>query len=399
MEKSLPYKRLSSFYLFYFATVGIFLPYSALFLQHLNFDPQSIGELIAITMATKIIAPNVLGWLADHTGRYLTLVRIGCLLAAVFFAGILWGQSYAWVALVLAAFSFFWNAVLPSMEAITLGNLGKHAHRYSQIRLWGSIGFIGGVIIAGKLFEAYGIQLLPYTLLVLFASIGLIVLVIPAPTITHPTTATGSFYTTLRQPVVIVMFVCFFLMQFSHGPFYAFFTIYLESHDYPHNVIGMLWALGVIAEILAFMLMGRLMQYFSLKALLLSSFAITALRWLLVGWFVDSLPIMILTQLMHAASFGVYHAVSIQLIRIHFPDQQQARAQALYSSVSFGLGGSLGTWLSGNTWGLSMGESLTYLWAASACLLAVWIGWLGLRDVQNPQTTVLDTKSVPPVEE
>ena len=62
----MPYWRLSGFYLFYFATLGALLPYWGLYLKSLGFDARAIGSLIAIIMATKIVAPNVWGWIADH---------------------------------------------------------------------------------------------------------------------------------------------------------------------------------------------------------------------------------------------------------------------------------------------------------------------------------------------
>ena len=108
---SIPYYwRLSGFYFFYFGSVGALVPYWSLYLHHLGFDAKTIGELIAIVMATKIIAPNLWGWLAAHTGYHVTLVRISSLLAMICFAGVLLRQDYLWLVMVMVTFSFFWNA-------------------------------------------------------------------------------------------------------------------------------------------------------------------------------------------------------------------------------------------------------------------------------------------------
>ncbi|MBA2491005.1 MAG: MFS transporter, partial [Gammaproteobacteria bacterium] len=112
-----PPVRLSGFYFFYFASVGAFLPFWGLYLEDLAFSPAQIGELMAATMGTRIVAPMVWGWIADHTGRRLRVIRVASLLAAVIFSATLVVTGFGWMMLVLAAFSFFWNATLPQFEA------------------------------------------------------------------------------------------------------------------------------------------------------------------------------------------------------------------------------------------------------------------------------------------
>ncbi|HKJ22535.1 MAG TPA: MFS transporter, partial [Gammaproteobacteria bacterium] len=169
----MPYWRLSAFYLFYFASLGALLPYWALYLTSLGFGPTAIGELMAAVMGTKIVAPNVWGWIADHTGRRMPVVRIACLAAAVTFAGVLWGHGYGWLMGVMLVFSFFWNAALPQVEATTLSHLGDNTHRYSIVRLWGSVGFILTVAALGELLERFSPAYIPVVILGLMAGIWL----------------------------------------------------------------------------------------------------------------------------------------------------------------------------------------------------------------------------------
>jgi PPP family 3-phenylpropionic acid transporter len=163
-------------------------------------------------------------------------------------------------------------------------------------------------------------------------------------------------------------------MQASHGPYYTFYSIYLEDYGYRRDLIGQLWALGVIAEVGAFLVMHRLLMRFRLRHLLIISLGLTGVRWLLIGYYVESLPILLFAQLMHAASFGMYHGVMMQSIRQIFADRHQGRAQALYSSLSFGAGGAVGSLVSGYTWE-SAGAQVSYLWAVLICGVAVWISW------------------------
>ncbi len=373
-DNAAPYWRLSGFYFFYFAALGALLPYWGLYLQSLGFGAREIGELIAILMATKIVAPNIWGWIADRTGRRMMIVRLGSLLAVITFAGVLLGSTYWWLAFVICLFSFFWNATLPQFEATTMTHLGESTHRYSIIRLWGSVGFIITVVLVGPLLEAQGIDLLPLVLIVLFAAIWCSSLIVPERAAGHLPLDHEPLRNVLCQPTVVALLLICFLVQMSHGPYYTFYTIYLDDYGYSRSMIGQLWALGVVAEIGAFLVMHRLIPRFGVRGLLLVALALTTLRWLLVAWWVESLAVILFAQLLHAFSFGVFHAVAISLIHQYFVGRHQGRGQALYSSLSFGAGGAIGSLYSGYTWEW-LGPTATYCLAAMASFLAFCIAW------------------------
>ncbi|MDX1609785.1 MAG: MFS transporter, partial [Halofilum sp. (in: g-proteobacteria)] len=107
-----PYWRLSAFYLLFFATLGALLPYWSLYLRELGHSPGEIGSLMAIIAATKIVAPNLWGWVADRRGERMPVVRFGAGMAFVLFLGVFLAQGFWWLAAVMALFTFFWNAAL-----------------------------------------------------------------------------------------------------------------------------------------------------------------------------------------------------------------------------------------------------------------------------------------------
>lgn len=374
----MPYWRLSAFYLFYFASIGAMVPYWSLYLQSLDFGPRQIGELIAVSMATKVISPNIWGWIADRSGRRMLIVRLGSLAAAISFAGVLFGNSYWWLMTVMLAFSFFWNACLPQFEATTMNHLGDEPHRYSGVRLWGSVGFIIAVAALGPLLEQ-GTELLPPIMLALVGCIWLASLLVPEQAAAHLPLDHAPLREVLRRPAVAALLLVCFLAQASHGPYYTFFTVYLEGHGYTRSLIGQLWALGVIAEVGVFLLMHRLVPRFGLRRLMLAALGLTVLRWLLIGGFPDALGLLIAAQALHAASFGIYHAVAIQLIHRHFVGRHQGRGQALYSSLSFGAGGALGALFSGYAWD-GLGGTTTFVLAAATALLGLIVAFYWLHD-------------------
>ncbi len=373
------YLRLSGFYLFYFATLGVFVPYWSLYLQSLGFEPSRIGELTAITLATKVVAPNVWGWIGDSMGRRMAIVRLACLAGGLCFAGVyLARDSFAGLALVMLLFSFFWNAALPQFEVNTLNHLGREVHRYSSIRLWGSVGFIVMAVLVGALLQHLGVGIVPMVLLGLFAALWLNSIMVPEHAIGYRRLEHESITRVLRQPRIMVFFLVCFLIQASHGPYYAFFSIYLQERGYSRDLIGGLWGLAVTAEVGVFLLMPWLLPRFGGRRLILVTLALTSLRWLLIGGFAANLPLLLLAQTLHAFSFGVYHAVAISLIHRFFTGPHQGRGQALYSSLSFGAGGALGSLAAGYLW-TSLGAEMTYVLAGGLSAFGLLVAAWGLR--------------------
>ncbi len=368
MVQGVPYYRLSAFYLFYFASIGIFVPYWSVYLQSLDFTPVQIGELFAIPLATKIYAPYLWGWLADRYGKHLEIIRWTALAALVAFGFVISSRSFFALALTLSIYSFFWHAALPQFEAVTLNHLGDQRARYSRIRLWGSVGFIVAVTGLGYWLEHRGIGIVPLVLLVTLGGIWLSSLLIP-PVVEsgHPQQHLSAMRQ-LRQPAVWGFLLACFLMQASHGPYYTFLSIYLKDHGYSSTAIGQLWALGVVAEIGVFLVMHDWLVKVGAVRLFQLSIVITAVRWVLLAEFVDSLPILLLTQTLHAASYGLFHASAIELVNQFFPGRLQGRGQALYASLSFGLGNAAGSLAAGHLWTASS-PGMTYLAAAITCML------------------------------
>jgi len=369
---ALPYWRLSSFYLFYFALLGSTAPFLALYFDHLGVNAARIGELVAIPMLMRCVAPNIWGWLGDYTGRRLAIVRFGAICTLLTFSLIFIDKSYAWLAMVMALHAFFWHAVLPQFEVITLAHLSGQASRYSQIRLWGSIGFIITVVLLGRLFEWLSLDIYPVALVLIMAGIILASFWVPnAQPLQGARVAGEGFLRQLRNPGVLAFYICVGLMQVSHGPYYTFLTLHLEHLGYSRGLIGMLWAVGVVAEVLVFLLMSRILARFSVRRVLLASFLLAALRWLLLGSLAEFLWVLLFAQVLHAATFGSFHAAAIHFVQRSFGPRQQGQGQALYAALA-GTGGALGALYSGYSWN-ALGASWTFSLASLAAFAAAVI--------------------------
>lgn len=375
---ALPYWRLSGFYFWYFALLGGLYPYWSLYLDARGLSAEQIGATLAIPLVTKVFAPNLWSWLADASGWRLGIIRLGAVLATMCFAGIFFADTMPGLALVMAGYSFFWNAVLPQHEVITLGFLGARPERYSAIRLWGSVGFIAAVGVSGYAFEVGGIALFPAVGLSLLLAILLSSLLIPRPVTVPAARHPEPMLAVVRQPVVLAFLGAGVLLQAAHGAYYSFFSLHLQHLGYGRTAIGLLWSVGVVAEVLIFAVMHRVLLRFGVRTLLLASLALAALRWWLIGHYSAALVVLVCAQTLHAFTFGTYHAAGVETVRRLFADSGQAGGQALYGAVSFGLGGALGSWLAGQLW--RFGAAQVFDLAALLCLLALALCWYGFRD-------------------
>jgi PPP family 3-phenylpropionic acid transporter len=377
----MPYWRLSGFYFFYFATLGALVPYWGLYLKSIGFAPVDIGVLMALLMLSRIVAPLIWAWIADHNTQRMRVVRIAALITVIAFSGVFFGTGFWWLAGVMVVFSFFWNASLPLLEVITMNHSGGHAGAYGRVRLWGSLGFIASVLALGPVIDVRGPWWVLPSLLTLMGGIWLSSQLLPESDVQAPTLHAGRLRDVLRRPEVAAFLLACFLMQASHGPYYTFYSIYLEANGYSKTLIGVLWAFAVVCEIGVFLVMRRLLRYLALRIVLLLSFALAALRWLLIGHYPESLSVLIIAQVLHAATFGSFHASAIQMVYRFFTGRHQHRGQAIYGSASFGLGGAVGSFYSGHTWA-TLGPTISFDIAALLAGLAFVVALLLLRERQ-----------------
>lgn len=364
------HNRLSRFYFIYYFFVGAFVPYWGLYLQSEKFTATDIGILMSLFQISRIFAPNFWGWLADHTGKRVRWIRLTAFLGLCGFTAVFWAHGFFWLFFVMAALSLFTSSTLPLAESLTLAHLATTNGHYSRIRMWGSLGFIVAAVVLGFLIDEAGISSLLWFLLAVQISLFVLTYTLPEPVVAPHEHDHFSIWQVIRQPNVVALLLGCSLMVTAHGVLYNFYSIYLSEHGYSKGTIGLLWSVGVICEIGIFMLMPRIMARFTLKAILLASLALAVIRFALIGVAVDSLWMIVFAQTLHAATFGSFHAASVEVVTQFFKGRHQAKGQAIYNSVAYGVGGTIG--------GVAGGYALQYLGGQQTFILAAGFPLLGL---------------------
>jgi len=368
--------RLSAWYFWYFAFIGAFLPYFALYLQSIGFSAGRIAVLMSLGQLMRLLAPLLWSWLADSRGRRVRIVVASTAASLASFSVVFLTQDFVGLLVGMAILHFFWSASLPLVEALTLGHLAAAPERYGRIRLWGSVGFIATVMGVGLLLDSAPIkaQLWVSWALLLGTLASALTLTEAAG---RPGPPAGPIMDVLRQRKVAFLLGAGLFMTAAHGALYVFYSIHLVAQGYGKTLVGLLWTLGVVAEILVFLLMPRISRQASMRDILLACFALAVLRFLLIGWAADLIAVLVLAQLLHGASFGAHHAATMAALNRWFVAGQQARAQALYGSVAYGAGGLGGALLAGALWEKA-GAGVTFSAASALALCGLVLVWRGV---------------------
>lgn len=368
--------RLGGYYFFYYATVGAFMPYWSPYLEARGFTATEIGIAYAFAGISRATMPFLWGWLGDHSGRRIHLVRITSVASLALFLLIPFVDGVWAITAAMLAYNLFWQALLSQFETVSMVHLAKTGGDYSRVRLWGSVGFVVSVLSLGPLLDLWGILPLPWLVGVLFAGMAASSYLVPeTAAVPHdPAVPLARIGSVIKRPEVIALLIACLCSQMSFAPYYNFFTLFLERHGHARSLAGALWAIAVVAEIVLFVYMSRLIARFGARQLLIAALAATVLRWLLTVALADSFAALVVIQMSHALTFGAYHACAMHYVFRLFPVRLQGRGQAIYNASAYGIGGSLGSLGAGAIWDHVRPEA-TFLIAALIALIGTWIVW------------------------
>ncbi|MDJ0818259.1 MAG: MFS transporter [Desulfobacterales bacterium] len=361
---------ISSQYFIYFGVLGIFLPYFNLYCYHLNFSGPQIGMLSALRSLAMVVFPLFWGSLADRF-RIRKPIYIACTFLSTSICFFYLRYTEFWPMLIISAFyGIFYAPIISFLEAVTMDVLGKEKKSYGRIRAWGSISFIAVVLVLGKIIDWYSIEIIIPLILagsIVFAAISIR---IPAVTAERKEVLKPNARSLLNRRVVLFLF-CAFLMLISHGAYYGFFSIHLEKLGFGSTFIGITWALASTAEILVMIKSDRIFSRFSLENVLFFSFLVAAARWLVL-FLTDSAAVILLSQVLHAVTYGAFHMASILYIDRLAPDQAKTLGQAVNNALTYGLGLMVGFFINGYVYEIT-GSHTLFLMSA---LIAVSGGML-----------------------
>ena len=332
-------------YFLYFGVLGIFLPYFNLYCYNLGFSGLQIGVLSGLRSVAMVIFPLIWGMLADRLNLRRPIYILCNFVSTAVWVMFLFTAEF-WPMLIITVFyGMFYAPIISFLEAVTMDVLGAEKKSYGRIRAWGSISFIVMVLVLGKIIDLYSVDII--LVLILAGSLMLAAISVGIPAIQAPkrdllTPGAGS----LLEKRVIVFLFCAFLMLVSHGAYYGFFSIHLADLGFGSTFIGITWALGSTAEILVMIKSDKIFSRFSLENVLFFSFLVAAFRWIIL-FFAESATVILLSQILHAVTYGTFHMASILYIDRLAPEKAKTLGQAVNNALTYGLGLMVGFFANG----------------------------------------------------
>ncbi len=360
----------------YFAHIGFFNPYLPLWLKHLGLPIVVISLLASVQSFTRVFAPYIWGALSDHTGERVRLLRFSAAVALTVSAGLWVDGGPGWVGLVLLVLFTHTSSMMSLTEAAMAHLVAGDWGRYGRIRLWGSIGFMLTVFLAGAWFEHFGMGHFPGWTGVTLAAVLACTLWLPdarEPPAAGPARR-EPIAPVLRRPAVRWFFASLLFHVMAHFAVYGFFSLYLDARGYSKAMIGLLWAVSVLVEILWFFWQGRLIGHWPMPRWLVVCGAATAVRMALTGGAAQWLAVLLVAQALHALTFATHHTACIAMVTRHFPGRLRGRGQALFTVIGYGLGGVIGV-LAGGAITARLGFEAMYGAATLLGLLATACAW------------------------
>lgn len=338
-----PYLALRLFYFFYFGTLGVLVPYFPVLLKHYNLKPSQMGLVMAAWPIAKLITPIFWSRLADRLNKRNLFMQVGSLLCLLSFLFFFKTTEFRGFLAIMFLFSFFRMVLLPLIDAAALEYCETHRKEYGKIRYWGSIGFIAASFLFGWLIDYFSITIILVGISVILLLQMVAIFNLPRSNVMIQQKEATFNLGFCWKKAVIGFLIASVLRSVSFGTYDIFFSVWMQSNGYSSAVTGFCWALAVSSEVVAMIYFARLSTKFSLKILMALGLICMSLRWLILSttaW----LPAILFEQTLHAFSFGVYQLAAVAYMYQHTPAHLRATGQAVYQTISFGVGSVLGFW-------------------------------------------------------
>lgn len=384
-----PYGWISQYLFGFFFAYGVYLPFWALWFSSQGIPTADIGTLVGIGFATRCLSNLVITPRVHKVELFIPVLRWlafgGMVAVSLYFAA---GGSFWLMALMTVLFNICMGPMMPLPDAMANYYAKQKMLDYGSTRVWGSISFIVGSTLVGYLASSFGSNWILYTALVGFAGTWLVSLRRPNPmpvTLEEETkTERPKLFGLLREWSVVKFLLLVALIQGSHAAYYSVSSLYWKESGYSENIIGYLWSLGVVAEVLLFAFSKKAFSGFGVKTLFYVSAVAVIVRWSITASTTALIPLVIV-QLLHSLTYALAHLAAIHYIQ-YANQSRMVALQALYNALAQGASIAIMTSFSG--WGFSHWGANVFWVMAAMGVLALFIR----LDVPRSQIHTVDAE-------
>ncbi|MCA8948025.1 MAG: MFS transporter [Planctomycetes bacterium] len=336
-----PWLRLAAYYVAAFAVLAIYMSFFPLWLRR---DRAIAAHEVAWVWSAQTVARALAGPLwsqrVDRTGRprqTLIWLSLGSLAA---FAGFAFATSLPALLAVAFLFGCFYPPIHAIHDALVMQCGRRHGFRFRRLRGTGSMAFLVTVLLVGWWLDSAPVASVYWLMLATLLVTAAVSFALPADEVAggesavRPRAPLGAL---LGSGSFVLLLAASGLIQGSHAVYYNYSAIHWQNHGLKESTTGMLWAEGVLAEIVLFVWARGGVDRLRPTTLMIAGGLLGAVRWLLVGWTV-SVPLLFAANWLHAGSFGLTFLGALRAIDNRVLPNQRATAQGLHGAAAMGLG-------------------------------------------------------------
>jgi PPP family 3-phenylpropionic acid transporter len=319
-----------------FLVIGSYVPFLPVWLEGRGLDDAEIGLIFAAALWAKIPAGLVISSIADQSGQRKGPLFFVSIITLAGFAAFPYLNGFTAILIGWVIAGTLLTTMIPLADSLAVIAVQRFGTDYGRVRLWGSISFIlvsfaGGYYLEGRDSEAV-------VNLLIFGSIVMVLSTLLLPNLKeHPRQSTRpAIFDLIKVPGFVIFTLSASVLQASHAALYGFATLQWKRAGVSETVIGLLWAEGVIVEILLFAFSARFVRRLGISGLLIVAGIAGIIRWSVLGstsW----VPALIMVQVLHALTFAGTLVAAITFITNVVPKDQSATAQGVYDGLAMGF--------------------------------------------------------------
>jgi MFS transporter, PPP family, 3-phenylpropionic acid transporter len=360
---------------------GVQLPFLPLWLHAKGLPVGQIASVVAGMMAVRILGAPIFALLADRTGNRRVVIQFCAILALIGYMTLPFANGFYEILLVSLWGAFFFAPVNPLIEGFGVDASAALGLNFGQLRLWASLSFLSGSLIAGALLTR--LSPLETVWLIADAQVFSVIATFMLPqdpernVVTHHASALqfGAALKFLFASHFTLFLLAASLANSSHAMLYSFSSVYWTSLGFSTFVIGLLWASGIIGEVIFFSISHRIVHAIGVERLLIIGLAGGVIRWVGTAFLTNEFLLLVL-QLSHAVSFACAHLALMHFIRAHVPANLRNTAQGLYAALAGGVLLSSITYMSGPIYEAYSGRGFLAMAFISALGLAISVYYI-----------------------
>ena len=333
------FQRMALFYAAAFTVTGFYGPYFPVWLQGEGYSPTLAAFILALPMFVRIAGTPLVTLLADRIGDHRAMILALMALSFVGFAAPLLLPGMAGLVILTLANCLAFPAVIPLAETFAMAGVHRFGLDYGRMRMWGPIAFVLANLVGGAALLRFGSGSILQLILAGMVLTILAGLMLPGgKSASEPANRVrpADVSVLLASPGFAMLLATAAVIQGSHGVLGAFASVSWKARGIPDDVVGLLWAIGVITEVLMMAFAGRALARIGASGLLVLGAAAALFRWTALGF---DPPLMLLfpLQALHGLTFGATHIGAMNQLARSVPQRLSATAQGLYAAATAGI--------------------------------------------------------------